>query len=167
MQVWSLSWEDRLEREVATYPSILAWEIHWTEEPGGLQSIGSQESDMTERICVHSVGWRDLPFPWGRKAALSWLSSLLCQRYSMCVCDINCMPSLLQKMGTVILKNVSFTHAPVRDSWLILVWRHALQHAPRSSLVERALVSQAHLICCSLAEATWGCVFTKISKVVT
>ena len=36
-----------LEKEMATHFSILAWEIPWTEEPGGLQSMGSQESDMT------------------------------------------------------------------------------------------------------------------------
>ena len=35
-------WEDPLEKEIATYSSILAWEIPWTEEPGGLQSMGSQ-----------------------------------------------------------------------------------------------------------------------------
>ena len=46
--VWSLSWEDALEKEMATHSSILAWEIPWTEEPGKLQSMGSQESDMTE-----------------------------------------------------------------------------------------------------------------------
>ena len=40
--VQSLSWEDPLEQEMATYSSILAWEIPWTEEPGGLQSMGSQ-----------------------------------------------------------------------------------------------------------------------------
>ena len=34
--------EDPLEKEVAAYSSILAWEIPWTEEPGGLQSMGSQ-----------------------------------------------------------------------------------------------------------------------------
>ena len=38
----SLSWEDPLEEEMANHSSILAWEIPWTEEPGGLQSIGSQ-----------------------------------------------------------------------------------------------------------------------------
>ena len=38
----SLGWEDPLEEGVATYSSILAWRIPWTEEPGGLQSIGSQ-----------------------------------------------------------------------------------------------------------------------------
>ena len=42
-----LKWEDPLEKEMATHYSILAWEIPWTEEPGGLQSIGSQESDTT------------------------------------------------------------------------------------------------------------------------
>ena len=42
MQVQSLGWEDPLEEEKATCSSILAWEIPWTEEPGGLQSMGSQ-----------------------------------------------------------------------------------------------------------------------------
>ena len=40
--VWSLGWEDLLEKEMATHSSILAWKIPWTEEPGRLQSMGSQ-----------------------------------------------------------------------------------------------------------------------------
>ena len=40
--VRSLGWEDPLEKRMATYSSILAWRISWTEEPGGLQSRGSQ-----------------------------------------------------------------------------------------------------------------------------
>ena len=43
----SLCWEDPLEEEMATHSRILAWEIPWTEEPVGLQSMGSQELDMT------------------------------------------------------------------------------------------------------------------------
>ena len=43
----SLGQEDPLEKEMATHSSILAWIIPWTEEPGGLQSMESQESDMT------------------------------------------------------------------------------------------------------------------------
>ena len=39
--------EDALEKEMATHFSILAWKIPWTEEPAGLQSMGSQESDKT------------------------------------------------------------------------------------------------------------------------
>ena len=38
--------EDALKKEIATHSSILAWEIPWTEEPGGLWSMGSQESEM-------------------------------------------------------------------------------------------------------------------------
>ena len=41
-QVQSLGWEDPLEEEQATHSSILAWKIPWTEEPGGLQSMGLQ-----------------------------------------------------------------------------------------------------------------------------
>ena len=43
-QVQSLNREDPLEKEMATHSSILAWEIPWTEEPGGLQSIRSRKS---------------------------------------------------------------------------------------------------------------------------
>jgi len=46
-RVRSLDWEDPLEKEMATHSSILAWEIPWTEEPGGLQSMGHEESNMT------------------------------------------------------------------------------------------------------------------------
>ena len=45
--VQSLGWEDPLEKEMAIHSSILAWKIPWTEEPGGLQSMGLQESDTT------------------------------------------------------------------------------------------------------------------------
>ena len=41
-QVQSLGWEDPLQKGMATHSSILAWRIPWTEEPGGLQSMGSQ-----------------------------------------------------------------------------------------------------------------------------
>ena len=56
--VWPLVWEDLLEKEMATHSSILAWEIPWTEEPGGLQSVGSQrgEHDLvtktTNSFCI-------------------------------------------------------------------------------------------------------------------
>ena len=41
-QVRSLGWEDPLEKEMATHSRILAWRITWTEEPGRLESMGSQ-----------------------------------------------------------------------------------------------------------------------------
>ena len=50
--VWSLGQEDPLEKELATHSSMLAWEIPWTEEPGGLQSVGSQRvrNDLATKL---------------------------------------------------------------------------------------------------------------------
>ena len=48
MQVQSLGWEDPLEKEMATDSTILAWEIPWTEESGGLRSMGLQ-------VVVHNL----------------------------------------------------------------------------------------------------------------
>ena len=42
MQVQSLGWEDPLEEGRATHSSVLVWRVPWTEEPGGLQSMGSK-----------------------------------------------------------------------------------------------------------------------------
>ena len=47
MEVRSLGQEDPLEKGMATHSSIPAWRIPWTEEPGGLESMGSQEPDKT------------------------------------------------------------------------------------------------------------------------
>ena len=51
--VWSLGWENALEKEMVTHSSILAWEIPWTEEPGWLKSIDCKELDMTEGLSTH------------------------------------------------------------------------------------------------------------------
>ena len=48
MEVQSLGWEDALKKEMATHSNILSWEIPQTEEPGGLQYLGYEESDATE-----------------------------------------------------------------------------------------------------------------------
>ena len=56
-QVQSLDREDPLEKETAIYSSILAWEILWTEKPGGLQYMGPKESDTTEQLTLsHFTG---------------------------------------------------------------------------------------------------------------
>ena len=46
--VQSLGWEDPLEKEMAIYSSTLAWKIPWTEEPGRLQSMGSQRTRLSD-----------------------------------------------------------------------------------------------------------------------
>ena len=57
MWVQSLDREDPLEEEMATHSSILAWEIPWTEEPGGLQSMGSKRvrHNWSDLACMHAT----------------------------------------------------------------------------------------------------------------
>ena len=51
-RVRSLDQEDPLEKEIATHSSILIWKISWREEPGGLQSMGSQRVRQ-DRVCTY------------------------------------------------------------------------------------------------------------------
>ena len=55
MQVQSLGWEDPLKEGMTTHSSILAWRIPWTQEPGGLQSIGSHSQTQLKRLSMHAV----------------------------------------------------------------------------------------------------------------
>ena len=57
LETWvpSLGWDDPLEKEMATHFSILAWEIPWTEKPGGLESMGLQRTGhdlASENTCT-------------------------------------------------------------------------------------------------------------------
>ena len=61
-QVWSLSLKDALEEEMAPHSNILAWKIPWAEEPGGLQSMGSQRMPSFWNMDIlHSnqIPWND------------------------------------------------------------------------------------------------------------
>ena len=56
-QVWTLGWEDPLEKEMTTHSSSLAWRIPWIEEPGRLQSIGLQRIRNDWAQHTHNV-WK-------------------------------------------------------------------------------------------------------------
>ena len=56
IQVWSLGQEDPLEKEMETHSGILAWRLPWTEEPGGLQSVGLQS--IGQDLAVDREAWR-------------------------------------------------------------------------------------------------------------
>ena len=60
-QVQSLGQEDPLEKEMATCSSVHAWKIPWTEEPGGLQSMGLQSRTRLSNFCVSVCvcGWTE------------------------------------------------------------------------------------------------------------
>ena len=72
--VWSLSQEDPLEEGMAAHSSILAWRIPWTEEPGGLQSIGVKASDTAEALgsTQCSSPWEVLDFLFYQQGAACW-----------------------------------------------------------------------------------------------
>ena len=97
-----LGQEDPLEKEMATYYSILAWKIQWTEELGGLQSMGSQESDMTLvtkpppqlSITLRLESWKPFQTPlqlrfWMRLGVLQTTTSpwTLQTLFSLCICS--------------------------------------------------------------------------------
>ena len=55
-QVQALGWEDPLEKEMATHSSTIAWKIPWTEEPGRLQSMGSQSQTQLSDFTLPLLG---------------------------------------------------------------------------------------------------------------
>ena len=67
-EIWvqSLDQEDPLEEGMATHSGILTWRIPWTEEPGGLQSVGSQSWTQLKAMAPHSrtFAWK---IPWTEK----------------------------------------------------------------------------------------------------
>ena len=63
MWVQSLGQEDPLEEEMATHSSILAWEIPWTEEPGGLQSMGQQSWTGLKRLNDNKRNQSEILYP--------------------------------------------------------------------------------------------------------
>ena len=83
-QVWSLDQEDPLEKGMVTHFSILAWRMSWTEEPGGLQSLGVTKSQMWLSMHAHrQVNYFHLPH--GELITkLNWFLSLPVLQYLLC-----------------------------------------------------------------------------------
>ena len=71
-RVWSLGWEDALEEERATHSSILAWRIPWTEEPGGLQSMGSQRVEHDWATSKKRKDSKSIPFRNLQAVFMKW-----------------------------------------------------------------------------------------------
>ena len=99
---WSLSGEDLLDKGMATHSSILAWRIPWTEEPGGLQSMGLQRvgHDWVTNIHTHTYSlstvqkWESL---FWKEHPRVWLDNLSIGRLSMIHYGVN--QPFQQKLG--------------------------------------------------------------------
>ena len=81
--VWSMGWENLLEKRMVTHSCILTWRISWTEEPGGLQSMESYRVGYDWMTIIHTLSISDLtqqhthsPSPFPRKTVMicSWRS---------------------------------------------------------------------------------------------
>ena len=85
--VRSLGQEDPLEKEMATYSSILAWKIPWMEELGGLQSIGSQRvgHDCATSLSLSSIYSLCCTRYWGNTSG-AYLRTLLCKDFRIVIC---------------------------------------------------------------------------------
>ena len=88
-QARSLGWEDPLEKETATHSSTLAWRIPWTEEPGGLQSTGSQRVGHDWVTSLHSSFFFHCIFVWSHVTSFCSFSPLFYQRKSLSKVQIN------------------------------------------------------------------------------
>ena len=71
-QVWFLGWKDPLETGMATHSSTLAWRISWTEEPGRLQSLGSQRVGHDRETFTSLPFWHSEDCPWREALLCSW-----------------------------------------------------------------------------------------------
>ena len=146
-RVWSLGWEDPLEEGMATHSSILAWRIPWTEEPGGLRSIGSQRvrhdrSDLARMQCPASP-------PYYYSDCIAWVrrSRRLLKASSQHFCIFNEHP----KAFTVLFKSAvipwyfSFlftwkVNIPLVHNSLSFVYFFSLGHFPEECHSLPALV---------------------------
>ena len=81
-QIQPLGQEDPLEKEMTTHSSILAWKIPWTEEPGRLQSLGSQ-SDMTEWLTL-SLSPMSKPLKIPRVRPWEWVKHTKGWKHNVC-----------------------------------------------------------------------------------
>ena len=109
MWVRSLVWEDPLEEEMATHSSILAWRILWTEEPGGLQSMGHKSQtwlcDLNNNNNIQEVVFLLLFLRfsnfWHFNYSVSWCGSVWVHLVWVFLGFLNLMSSLFLRLGNL------------------------------------------------------------------
>ena len=97
MQVQALDWEDPLEKKMAIHSSVLAWRIPWTEEPGGLQSIGLQRIGQDLVTKQQQRGLRQTLESEGQRYLVSRLSA-----YHRCHIDAMVVTMLYRSLDILI-----------------------------------------------------------------
>ena len=145
-QVWSLDQEDPLEKGMAPHSSILAWRISWTEEPGKLQSTGSQRvrHDWATNTHIHTCIFININCWWGSSQKVSLIISMWKSKFKefLFICSF----SLLKRAYPIsaILEN----KAPHLFTLLITQWLPLKENSYRNLLLERqqSLIKEIKLI---------------------
>ena len=125
MQVWSLGQEDPLKEELATHSIILAWKIPWTEEPGRLQSMGSQSQT---RLSWHTLST-------ARRPSLNWHS-----KPSWCVRGSPTVLASSSALAPVLSVQPASAPSPSFPSWALPPVSLANSHSSLSLSSQRALL---------------------------
>ena len=104
MPIWSLGWEDPLGKEMATYPSILTWKIPWREEPGRLQSMGSQSQTWLNMytLLLGKTGMKYCTIVTWRRHSGSCFSEHLCATWNPVFQPLGLGPGVIRE-GTSLL----------------------------------------------------------------
>ena len=157
-QVWSLGWQDPLEKEMATHSSTLTWKIPWREEPGGLQSTGSKR---VRHDWATSLSFSHPYVTTGKTIALTiWtfvgkVMSLLFNMLSRFVIGFlpRSMRLWLQSLSTVILeaKKIKSVTVPLFPHLFAMKWWDWM---PWSSFFKCWILSQ--LFHCPLSPSSRG-----------
>ena len=127
-QVQSLGWENPLKKGMAAHPSILAWRIPWTEEPGGLQSTGS---DTTEWLTHMMIALNDFSFftiylfIWLYQALVVALGILVASCSSLSLCctgSLAVTPWTVARMWDLSPPTRDQTPVPCIVQWTLNHW---------------------------------------------
>ena len=109
--VWSLDWEDPLEKGMTTYSSILAWRIPWTEEPGELQPMGlqrvGQDWATNTGVCAHARAHAHTHTHTHIYIAVVVVRSLSCIQLFATPWTVACQPPLSSSIVWSLLKFMS------------------------------------------------------------
>ena len=125
MQVPFLGWDDSLEKEITTHSSILAWEISWTEEPGGLQSMGSQR--VRRNLATGIISTRcTSPGPWShhpllRTTCAGWKETFTCEHRKGSPESRTAAMGHERRPPTFVLKRINLVSRRTHDSPLPIV----------------------------------------------
>ena len=162
--VQSLGWEDPLEKEMATHSTILAWRIPWTEEPGGLQSTGSQRVGHDWVTLLHFTHFSHPYMTTGKTIALN--------RWTFVGKVTSVLFNMLSRLVRAFLPRIKYLLISWLQSPSAVIWESKKRKSPTVSIVSPSICHEvmwpdAMIFVCSMLSfktAFWLSSFTFIKR---